>query len=75
MATDSFGKRLRRARKALNLTQLSLAVAAGIRPETVSKLECDKQSPDGDTVVRLAQALGESTDHLLGVEPTAPEAA
>lgn len=46
-----------RERKELGLTQEALARLAGIRPETLSRLESGKHSPTVRTVERIERAL------------------
>lgn len=76
-----FGRRLKQARTAADLTQDALAgliAAPGKNPRTwISELENGRQeSLRAETVVRFAEALGVSADYLLGlVDATAPGAA
>lgn len=62
--------RLYDARTRRKMTQLQLAVAAGMQPPEISMLEAGK-GPDvkGSTLRRLALALDCSTDYLLGLGP------
>lgn len=46
-----------RERRELGLTQEALARLAGIRPETLSRLESGKHSPNVRTVEKLERAL------------------
>lgn len=46
-----------RDRKAAGLTQTELAELAGVRQETISRIESGKHSPTEKTVERLQQAL------------------
>ena len=65
-----FSERLRLARRQKKLTQRELAEICDIHNKHVSKLEADKQevSPRSDIVVKLANALGVTTDYLLRPE-------
>lgn len=58
--------RIRNARERAGLTQLELAVAAGLTPATVCRLERAKQTPHLDTIQRLAIALGVKPAELIG---------
>lgn len=65
--------RLFDARTKRKLTQLQLAVAAGMQPPEISLLEAGK-GPDvkGSTLRRLAVALNCTSDYLLGL-PAKPK--
>ncbi len=72
--TMTLGQRIARYRKALGLSQEELADRVGVSRQAVSKWELDETQPDADNIVRLAQALGASTDELLlGAQPPQPE--
>jgi transcriptional regulator with XRE-family HTH domain len=55
---SDFGRSLRAARLARHWTQARLAKGAGLRRETVARLECGGRRPAADTVFRLEAALG-----------------
>lgn len=61
------GTRIREARKVAGLSQTSLADAVGTTQGMVSSWETGARTPTADGLVRLATALGVSTDWLLGV--------
>ena len=61
-----FGKTLREVRQMRNITQEELAEKADISRVMVGRYETTDQLPAVDTLVRLADALGTSTDFLLG---------
>lgn len=63
-----FGARLIALRKARGMTQAQLADAIGATQRVVSYYEAVAVDPGGDIVVKLAQALGVSTDELLGAK-------
>lgn len=74
MTDESLGERLRAARVLRGLTQVELAVAAGMSPRSVAYYEAGR-IPDGDALRRLCQTLGVSSDVLLGLHtPTMPAA-
>lgn len=52
-----FARNLIRERKALGLTQRALADLAGVRQETLSRLESGKHTISGKTVAKLEKAL------------------
>jgi transcriptional regulator with XRE-family HTH domain len=62
------GERVRRTRRAQDLTQTQLALKAELDVITISRLETGTaKAVYGDTVVALARALGVSADYLLGL--------
>lgn len=70
-----FGKRLRAARAEKHLQQDELAQRVAASRTWISELEHGRQkSLRAETVVRFAEALGVSTDYLLGLadNPTPP---
>lgn len=67
-AMDVVGDRVRKARIRMDLTQRELAVQLEWGEAHVSRLELGGvRDPKGSTIVRLARALGVSTDYLLGL--------
>ena len=64
---ESFGSRLKAARRARHLAQETVARAAGISLSHYRTLEHDRAQPRLETAVRLAIALG------VGVETLSPE--
>lgn len=63
---DMYAYGLRAQRESAGLTQLELAVRAGLTPATVSRLENGHQSPTLVTVEALARALGIPLSDLVG---------
>ena len=63
-----FPERLRNIRESKGLNQAELAKKAGLQPSAVSHFEKGRRSPSFDNLRALADALGVSTDHLLGRE-------
>jgi transcriptional regulator with XRE-family HTH domain len=62
------GTRLRRVRRAKDVTQAQLAAQTGLNVITISRLENGAaRAVYGDTIVALARALGVSSDYLLGL--------
>ena len=55
---DTVGERLRRARKAQQVTQLELAARTGVAHSTVVRIERGLAKPTIETVGKLAGALG-----------------
>lgn len=66
------GRRVRKTREALELTQKELADAVKVTPQHISRLELDRAAPSLDMLARLGQALGVSTDYLLTGQDRAP---
>lgn len=61
--------RLRDRRTALGWTQATLAEAAGVSTELVSRIERARCLPSLTTLVAFARALSTRPDDLLGFEP------
>ena len=64
-------EQLKQARMALNLTQAELAQRIGAYQTKYQGWEKGRVEPDIDTIKKLADALGVSTDWLLGRDETA----
>ncbi len=58
--------RLKGAREDRGLSQSDLAERAGFQPSAVSHFETGRRAPSFENLKRLADALGVSTDFLLG---------
>jgi len=67
---ETIGQRLARLRRERGLTQAMLAERVGIIQALVSDYERDKLRLNPDMSVKFAQALGVTTDQLLGLQPT-----
>lgn len=52
-----YARRLIAERESAGLSQSELARRAGLRPETINRLEKGKHSPDTATVAKIAKAL------------------
>src|SRR5262245_35674793 len=63
---ETTGQRLKRLREAAGLSQHQLAAAAGVQVASLQNWEQDRRSPNVRVVRRLANALGVSTDQLIG---------
>jgi transcriptional regulator with XRE-family HTH domain len=59
------GERIKARREELGLTQLQLAQALGVTPQHISIIEKDKRSPSLESLAKLAQELGVTTDFLI----------
>lgn len=72
-----FGPRLASIRRARKLSQGQLAARSGIAQAHISHFECGVRKPRPENLVKLADALGTTTDFLLGrtldSEPPAPQ--
>ena len=64
-----FGERLAQLRKGRGMTQVELARAIGVTQAIISKYENAAADPAASVVASLAEALGVSTDALLGFKP------
>jgi DNA-binding XRE family transcriptional regulator len=52
-----YARRLIQERESAGLTQSELARRAGLRPETINRLEKGKHSPDTATLAKITKAL------------------
>jgi transcriptional regulator with XRE-family HTH domain len=71
---DIVGERIMVTRKRQRIAQKDLAVTIGMSQKHLSQIETGIKHGlhlRADAVIRLAQALGVSTDYLLGVQETA----
>ena len=66
------GRHVRRTRKALELKQQALADEIGVTSQHISRIELDQAAPSVQTLLKLSQALGVTTDYLLTGRDTAP---
>jgi transcriptional regulator with XRE-family HTH domain len=67
-ATSGFGERLIALRKERGLTQVQLAEAINSTQRAISYYENHATYPPATVLADLAQALGVTTDELLGVQ-------
>lgn len=65
ISADWFGGRLRELREAAGLTQKDVADRAGVKTNTIARLERGEQVPNWPTVVALIQALDVACDEFL----------
>ena len=59
------GERIMQCRKTLGLTQEALAERADLTTQAISLFESGKRAMRPDSLLKLAAALGTSTDYLL----------
>lgn len=59
------GARLAALRRQKKLSQQTLAAQVGVSPSAIGMYEQGRREPDGETLVKLAAALGATTDFLL----------
>lgn len=62
----AFEQRLKAARRRRSLTQAQLAQRMGLPTSSIGHFESGARQPSAANLVRLANALGVSTDYLLG---------
>jgi transcriptional regulator with XRE-family HTH domain len=73
----SFGETLASLREAAGLTQMQLALQAGISVDNLRRWEQDRHLPRVDDAYLLAKALGVSVERLIlaaDMEPGSPAA-
>jgi transcriptional regulator with XRE-family HTH domain len=61
----SIGKRIRKRRQTLKMTQQELAEAIGVTPQHISAIEQDKRDPSLSSLAKLAEELGVTIDYLV----------
>ena len=57
---------LKKIREKKKITQVRLSIAAEVSQETISAYESGKAFPSVETLIKMADFLGTSTDYLLG---------
>lgn len=62
---EGFAQRLRELRKQKNLSQTELGQLAALHYTHIGRFERGASRPSGDTLMRLADALGVTSDYLL----------
>ena len=67
------GRQIINRLKALKWTQAELSKKSGIKAQNINKYVKGERSPNGESIVALAQALGVTSDYLLGLSSTAEE--
>ncbi|MBS4053239.1 MAG: helix-turn-helix domain-containing protein [Thermaerobacter sp.] len=65
----SIGNRIKQLRQDKGKTQDEIGKALGVGNSTISLYESDTRRPDANTILRLAEFFGVSTDYLLGKNP------
>ncbi len=55
---ESIGRKIRSLRKRVGMGQLQLATKAGVRPETISRIERGQGNPTSRTIEKLVRAMG-----------------
>lgn len=63
--SEGFAQRLRELRKQKNLSQTELGQLAGLHYTHIGRFERGTSRPSGDTLKRVADALGVTSDYLL----------
>ncbi|MEG0470736.1 MAG: helix-turn-helix transcriptional regulator [Solibacillus sp.] len=61
-----YGERLRMLRDKMNLSQKDLTERLNINRSTYARYETSSTQPDYDTLTKLADFFGVTTDYLLG---------
>lgn len=62
---QTIGARLRRTRRALDITQVELAERIGVAHATIVRIERGQTKPSTDTLFKLADALGVDPKWIL----------
>ena len=65
-----FGRRLKEARSAKNLSQLAFSRMLSVSQQTIASWESNRTSPPPEMVAQIASKLEVSADYLLGLSDT-----
>ncbi len=68
MKNKTMGKMIAAKRKELGMTQLELAEKMGVTDKAVSKWERELSYPDVNTIPKLAETFGMTTDELMQIK-------
>ena len=63
---STFGDRLRELRQKSGVKQTAIAEMLGVLPRTIRFYESGKREPNIESIKKLAEFFGVSTDYLLG---------
>ncbi|MDP1608043.1 MAG: helix-turn-helix transcriptional regulator [Chlamydiales bacterium] len=66
---EAFGRRLRKLRKAVGLTQIELAQELGVSRRIIDYYEREGRKPAAHLLANLAKTLNVTVDELLGIAP------
>jgi transcriptional regulator with XRE-family HTH domain len=64
----TIGDRIKQAREALSWSQLDLQEKSGLRVSAISQFETGKRIPNNFNLEKIADALGVTSDKLLGLD-------
>ena len=67
---ENIAKKLRMLRAEYNLTQSDVANKLGITQQTYSKYENQTINMDSETIIKICDLYGVSSDYLLGIKET-----
>ena len=67
----SFGERLRQLRKEKDVGQKEVGAIIGVSDSSIGKYESGERTPDPNSIIKLADYFGVTTDDLLGRESNA----
>ena len=68
MDYSAMGKKIRRKRREMDITQEQLAALVGISTSFMGHIERGTRVPSIETLYRICDALGVSADYLMGLE-------
>jgi len=72
MDRDSLAEKLVSRRKAVGISQAELARRAGVRPETLNRIERARSTPDFSTIRKLVVAMNEAERQLAALDSSIP---
>lgn len=67
MDYEALGKKSRRKRRKMDITQEQLAALVGISTSFMGHIERGTRVPSVETLYRVCKALGASADYLMGI--------
>lgn len=65
----SFGRQLKKFRKSAQMSQTELAKLLSVSQQAVAQWEKDTSTPNPETIAKIAELLGITTDSLMGLPP------
>lgn len=65
---EPFGKKLKKVRETLGLTQTDLAIRTGLQPANISHFETGEREPGLNNIVKLCKGLGCKPNVLIDVD-------
>ena len=68
MTKMNISEKIKKCRNRLNLSQIELAKLSGVTSPAISQFESGIRKPSFESLPKLADALGVTTDYLVGIK-------